>query len=112
MPRSTNSLGNLAADGSTTAATFNFDMNGAVLVATGTFGSGTVTFEGSVDGTNWYTLLDGFDGTALTLTASGMARVAGDHPWVRATVAGSTTPDIDVSLNTIDDGLVVSRRWR
>jgi hypothetical protein len=96
MARQVNGLGNLDADGSTVGLTFLFNLDNVVVSAVGTFGSGTLTIQGSPDGIGWYDLTDEFDGSVLALTANGMARIVGDHPYIRATLVGATTPDVDV----------------
>lgn len=66
----------------------------------GTFGSGgSVTIQGTLDGTNWATLHD-TSGTALTFTASGIETVLENCLEVRPNVtAGDVTTDLTVILN-------------
>lgn len=53
-------------------------------------GSGTLTVEGSNDGTNWVALKDMATGLALSVTVPGMA-VLMEHPYfIRAVVTGGT----------------------
>jgi hypothetical protein len=55
---------------------------------TGTFGAaGTVVFEGSNDGTNWFTL-NNPQGTALSFTAAGLKKVQEGALYVRPHVTG------------------------
>jgi len=57
----------------------------ATLVAVGTFGGGTLTWQITVDGTNWVT-------SGLTLTAAGKVDLAIPCKAVRGSLAGATTP--------------------
>lgn len=89
----------LTADGST-AAQRKTEVPGyyeptVIMVASGDFGSGTLTVEYSVDGTTW--VEDG----AIALTDEGVARFS-VHPLMqfRATLANATNPDIAVTFLT------------
>lgn len=67
------------------------------VTVTGTFGAGgTVKFQGSNDGTNWYDLSDP-QGNAISKTAAGIEAVQ-ENPWkIRPFIsAGDGTTDIDV----------------
>jgi hypothetical protein len=66
---------------------------------TGTFGAGgTLTVEGTIDGTVWATLNEP-DGTALTFSAAGIKAVLEHVVAIRPHVtAGDGTTDLDVSL--------------
>lgn len=71
---------------------------------TGTFGAGgSVTLQGSNDGTNWETLSDPL-GTALTFTAAGLKAVLENPLYIRPIVtAGDGTTDLAVTLCGIDN---------
>lgn len=87
-----------AVDGVDTGA--GVDMGGypdRTVTATGDFGGGTVTIEGSNDGTVWQTLSEP-DGTALTFTANGVAVIAESTQYVRQTMAGGAAADVDVII--------------
>lgn len=58
-------------------------------------GSGTITIEGSFDGSTWFTLTDA-QGNALTFTADGIQLIAENPKLVRPSLGGSSTPDITV----------------
>jgi len=64
---------------------------------TGDFGGGSVTFEGSNDGSTWAGLNDP-TGTAISLSAAGMAQVLEKPRFVRPGVPGGTSVDVDVYL--------------
>lgn len=72
--------------------------------AFGTFGTGgTVTVQGSMDGTNWTTLHDP-QGNALTFTAAGIKEVAEVCPYLRPNItAGDGTTSLTV-LATLSQG--------
>lgn len=65
----------------------------------GTFGAGgSITLQGSNDGTNWYPLTRPA-GTAITLTAAGIAAVTELTQWVRPLVtAGDGTTSLTATL--------------
>lgn len=65
----------------------------------GTFGSGgSVTIQGSIDGTNWNTLTDP-QGNALTKTAAALEAVSEATPYIRPTcTAGDGTTAITVLI--------------
>jgi hypothetical protein len=55
---------------------------------TGTFGAaGTVVFEGSNDGVNYYTLTNPL-GTAISVTAAGITQVTETSAWMRPRITG------------------------
>lgn len=66
---------------------------------TGTFGAGgTVSLEGSNDGTN-YEILQDIEGAAITLTSAGIRSVLELTRYIRPHVtAGDGTTDIDAHL--------------
>ena len=66
---------------------------------TGTFGD-TLTFQGTIDGTNWFTLLTGPGGTAVELTAAGYAEVSTAVYAVRPS-AGASISDVDVYVRAV-----------
>lgn len=68
-----------------------------ILQASGTIGGATVAFQGSNDGTNWVGLVDP-GGTAIALTAAGLASVRDIPRYVRPTTSGGTGTDIDVRV--------------
>lgn len=68
------------------------------FVATGTFGSGTVTLQGSNDGTNWVTLSDAAGGTDATATADKAMTVVELTRYVRPNLTGSTAATVAVTL--------------
>ena len=85
---------NLTADGSTAALQFQGEGS---FNAAGTYGGGTLTIEASFDGgTTWVAQTDG------TLLADGTLNIKIGPCFIRGTLAGSTTPDIDISIVGID----------
>lgn len=70
----------------------------------GTFGSGgTVSLQGSNDGTNWVILTDPL-GNAITLTAEGLKVVMENPLYIRPIVsAGDGTTDLTVILTSHDN---------
>lgn len=69
--------------------------------AVGTFGaSGTVTIEGSNDGTNWANISTRQGTTPLTLTSTTQINTSQDRPvWIRPRVtAGDGTTNVTVSV--------------
>lgn len=71
------------------------------LQVSGTFGvGGSVTFEGSNDNSNWFTLHD-LQGNNLTYTAAGLKQVQEVALWVRPNcTAGDGTTALTASLLT------------
>lgn len=67
------------------------------LQVAGTFGSGTLTWQGSNDGTNWVTLTDPL-GNNLTFTAVGIKQILQVCRFMRPSFAGSTAPTLTVTL--------------
>ncbi len=67
--------------------------------ATGTFGGGAVVLQGSLDGTNWFTLNDPL-GDPISLSAAGLVAVLENTPYKRPFVASGTGVDIDAKLIT------------
>jgi hypothetical protein len=65
---------------------------------TGTFGSATVTIQGSADGgTTWDTLHD-YLGNTLVYTTHALALIAENPPLIRAITSGGTSTSIVVTL--------------
>jgi len=80
---------NLVADGSTTAISARGEV---IVVANGTWGSGTLTLEGQDPADAWHALTTG-------ITADGYISIRlPDRELldIRATLASSTSPDLDV----------------
>lgn len=83
-------------------------LNGWVgtAIATGTFGGGTVTWQGSVDGgTTKFDLRDNSSGSAASLTAAGMNNLFLGTPGsnldtlkVYATIGTATNPSLVITL--------------
>lgn len=65
----------------------------------GTFGaSGEVTMQGSLDGTNWFTLEDE-QGNGIVISSAGSATVSSQVEFVRPNVTnGDGTTDLDVFI--------------
>lgn len=84
---------NLTADGSTTA----FAVEGLITVyATGNFGGGTLTVELSVNGTTWPSATYE-SGASAALSADGAVNIYTGPCSMRCTLAGATTPNIDIT---------------
>jgi len=66
--------------------------------ATGTFNAATLTFQGSNDGTNYFSLVAPDGSTALTLTAAGGKPCAHLPRYVRPSLSGSSGGDVDVTM--------------
>lgn len=74
------------------------------LAAYGTFGSGTLALQFSLDGTNFTTITDGT--TSAELTATGMfshehAPFDKEDITYRLNLSGATSPDITYKLATV-----------
>lgn len=65
--------------------------------AQGTWGSGTLTLQGSNDGTNWFTLSNAAGGTAATFTADGGKQTIEVPRYKRPNLTGSTGATITVT---------------
>lgn len=63
----------------------------------GTFNSATVVIQGSNDGSNWLTLVDGFNG-ALSFTVAGMATIHERPRFIRPSVSGGSSPSVTVTI--------------
>ena|SRR3990167_7608547 len=53
----------------------------------GTIGGGTLTMQGSNDGTNYYSLTDP-QGSAIALTAAGIKLITENPVWIRPSASG------------------------
>ena len=74
--------------------------NGAVVQAIGAFGNdGSVTLQGSNDGTNWATLLD-IGANAITFTAAGIKQLTVIPRFIRVlqTEGEAAVTDVDIIL--------------
>ena len=59
--------------------------------ATGTFGGGTITWQGSNDNTNWSSLTQRSGTTAMAFTAAGMGTANENPAWIRPAVTSGTS---------------------
>lgn len=64
--------------------------NFTTVWAEGTWGGGTLTPEISPDGENWFTVTD------AALTADGFVNIQVKAPFIRLTLSGSSSPDLNV----------------
>lgn len=80
-----------SADANGTALALSARVEGDTMgiIARGTFGGGTVTIQVSFDGTNWAS-------TDVTFTADGYKELRVVANYVRAVLAGSTSPTVVV----------------
>lgn len=69
---------------------------GSVQV-TGTFGGATITLQVSNDGTNYVTLKDSA-GTAISLTAAGMAEFSTAALYLKPTSSGGAADNVTVTV--------------
>jgi len=69
------------------------------FAAAGTFGGGILTLKWSIDGTSFVPFNDGISDVALT--AAGGREVIAPGRKVRATLAGATSPDVDIELSPV-----------
>jgi hypothetical protein len=72
----------LAASGDVGQALQRTDLVDRSVQVTGTFSTSTLVFEGSNDGTNYFTLSNPA-GTALSFTSAGLMQVTEATAWVR-----------------------------
>lgn len=100
---------NITADGSFLLTTVyknrTYNMYYGTIIAAGTFGGGTLTFTVSPDGGATKVPMKDITGNVTSLTAGGMANVPfgvgsriDDGIQVFATMTGSTTPSVTVSI--------------
>jgi hypothetical protein len=73
------------------------------MQATGTFGGATIELHGSVDGTN-YAALNDLSGTAIGLTAAGIASIGDAVLYIKPVISGGTSSDVDVHVIARFDG--------
>jgi len=92
---------NLTADGSTSVWDWDGRFKGCFLVS-GTFGSGTIKLQISLDGGTVWVDADSADSEASsTFTAAGVAMVELPECKLKAVLSGSTTPDLDIYFTPI-----------
>ena len=70
---------------------FAADLTGQV---TGTFGGGTITWQGSNDNTNWHPLTRRSVGTDMAFTSAAVHTANENPAWVRPAVTGGTSVTI------------------
>src|SRR5690606_22699135 len=87
---------NLTASGNGVGAEFARWPDKSVTV-TGTFGGGTVTLEGSNDGSNWVALKNHAN-TPISLTDEGIESVLEHTRYVRPVLTGATSPDLTITV--------------
>lgn len=73
----------------------SFAKTGIMIQAFGTWDSNTITVQGSLDGTNWFTLKT-TGGSDATLTANGGLSIVSLPLYIRPLNSSGTTIDIDV----------------
>lgn len=98
-------LGNLTANGSTDGTIVNFRTDLADIEFSGSFGGGTVTLEReSNDGSTWIQERDSA-GTVVSVNTSEIVRISLPYgAKIRATIAGSTSPDLKVWIKRVRRG--------
>ena len=69
------------------------------VYVTGTFGD-TLTMQGTVDGSNWFTLTAGPGGDDVTFASAGYVEVATAVHSIRPS-AGASITDVDVSVSLV-----------
>jgi hypothetical protein len=87
----------LAASGDVGQALQRTDLSDRSVQVTGTFAGATIVFEGSNDGTNYFTLSSPA-GTALSFTAAGLVQVNQPTAWVRPHVTSGSGASLTVTL--------------
>jgi len=87
----------LAASGDVGQALQRTDLVDRSVQVTGTFSGATIVFEGSNDGTNYFTLSSP-SGTALSFTAAGLMQVTEATAWVRPHVTAGSGASLTVTL--------------
>ena len=85
------------ADTSTPIKVQNMQGLAGSVQITGTFGSATITLQGSNDGTNYVTLKDG-GGNAISFTAAGMAEFSTAALYLKPTSTGGTSDNVTVTV--------------
>lgn len=63
----------------------------------GSLGGGTVTLQGSNDGSNYEVLTDA-TGAVLSFTASGLKQVLQVTRYIKPVITGATSPDVQIIL--------------
>lgn len=63
----------------------------------GSFGGGATAWQGSNDGTNWFTLLD-IGGTSTSISAAGGAQIKQLPRYIRPFVGSGSSVDVDATL--------------
>ena len=71
------------------------DLTGQV---TGTFGGGTITWQGSNDNTNWHPLTQRGSTTNMAYTAAAVHTCQENPAWIRPAVTSGTSVAIDCTL--------------
>lgn len=66
----------------------------------GTFGGGTVTIEGSNDGTTWNALVDSFNGS-LAFTSAGFKEIGVNARYVRCNITAGTATGMKIVILSI-----------
>jgi hypothetical protein len=85
------------ADTSTPIKVQNMQGLAGSVQVTGTFGGATITLQGSNDGTNFVTLKDSA-GTAISVTAAGMAEFSTAALYLKPTSSGGTADNVTVTV--------------
>lgn len=85
--------------GNSAIVAHEFDVPAVVgtLQVAGTFGSATVTFVGSNDGSNFVALTD-VRGVAISFTAAGLAEISTGVRHVKPSISGGTGDSINATL--------------
>lgn len=87
----------LAASGDVGQALQRTDLVDRSVQVNGTFSGATLVFEGSNDGTNYFTLSNP-SGTTLSFTAAGLMQVTEATAWVRPHVTSGSGASLTVTL--------------
>lgn len=72
-------------------------INALTIQASGTFGGTSLALQGSLDGTNFVALKD-LSGTAIALTAAGIASAGDLVLWLKPVATGGTSVSLNVSV--------------
>jgi type 1 fimbria pilin len=93
------------ANGESGAALFLPAFSDRTVQISGTFGAGgSVTMQGSLDGTNWFTLTDP-QGNNITKTAASLEAISEATPYIRPTItAGDGTTSLTIIVFGISKG--------
>src|SRR5580692_716600 len=87
----------LAASGDAGQALQRPDLADRSVAVTGTFAGSTIVFEGSNDGTNYFTLSNPA-GSATSFTSAGLMQVTEATAWVRPRVTAGSGATLTVTL--------------